>query len=69
MADERSVSRCLIVHGHGASSDQGRTLIDDLYADAQIYQVLALYGVVIPDEWSATGPFESLARYPCPQSW
>ena len=40
------------------------TLIDDLYSDAQIYQVLALHGVVIPDEWSATGPFESLAPFP-----
>jgi predicted transcriptional regulator len=50
--------------GFGASPDPGHTLIDDLYADAQIYQVLALHGVVIPDEWSATGPFESLAPLP-----
>ncbi len=46
------------------SLEEGRTLVDDLYADSEVVKVLAAHGVVIPDEWTPTGPFESLAPLP-----
>jgi hypothetical protein len=46
------------------SLEEGRTLIDDLYADVQVRHMLASHGVVIPEEWTPTGPFESLAPLP-----
>ena len=50
--------------GARSSLEEGRTLIDDLYADVQVKRMLASHGVVIPDEWTPTGPFESLAPLP-----
>jgi hypothetical protein len=50
--------------GVPSSLEEGRTLIDDLYADRQVRHMLASHGVVIPDEWTPTGLFESLAPFP-----
>lgn len=50
--------------GVRSSLDEGSKLIDDLYADVQVGRVLVAHGVAIPDEWTPTGPFESLAPLP-----
>ena len=50
--------------GVRSTLEEGRTLVDDLYADSQVGRVLASHAVVIPDEWAPTGPFESLAPMP-----
>ncbi len=52
--------------GFSSSSDEGRTLLDDLYADPKVIEVLARCGVVVPEEWSPAGPFASLAPLPLP---
>jgi transposase-like protein len=52
--------------GFASHNDEGRTLLDDLYGDPKIVKVLARHGVVVPDEWSPAGPFESLAPLPLP---
>jgi hypothetical protein len=56
------------VRGGGFAShrDEGRTLIEDLYGDPEIVKVLVRYGVVVPEEWSPIGPFESVAPLPLP---
>jgi hypothetical protein len=55
--------------GFASHRDEGRTLLDDLYGDPKIVKVLARHGVVVPEEWSPTGPFESLAPLPLPTGW
>lgn len=50
--------------GFHRNAEEGRTLIADLYADSQVGKVLAAHGAVIPDGWTPTGPFESLAPLP-----
>jgi hypothetical protein len=52
--------------GFASHRDEGRTLLDDLYGDPKIVRVLARHGVLVPEEWSPTGPFESLAPLPLP---
>ena len=52
--------------GFASHRDEGRTLLEDLYGDPRIVKVLARHGVVVPEEWSPTGPFESLAPLPLP---
>ncbi len=52
--------------GFASHTDEGRTLLDDLYSDPKIVKVLARHGVIVPGEWSLTGPFESLAPLPLP---
>jgi transposase-like protein len=54
--------------GFASHRDEGRTLLDDLYGDPKIVKVLTRHGVVVPEEWSPTGPFESLAPLPLPTS-
>jgi transposase-like protein len=50
--------------GFASHTDEGRTLLDDLYGDPKILKVLTRHRVVVPEEWSLTGPFESLAPLP-----
>jgi transposase-like protein len=52
--------------GFAGHRDEGRTLLDDLYGDPKIVKILARHDVVVPEEWSPTGPFESLAPLPLP---
>jgi len=52
--------------GFASHRDEGRTLLDDLHGDPKIVQVQTRHGVVVPEEWSPTGPFESLAPLPLP---
>jgi transposase-like protein len=52
--------------GFASHKDEGRTLLDDLYGDVKIVKVLTRHGVVVPEEWSPTGPFDSLAPLPLP---
>jgi hypothetical protein len=52
--------------GFASHTDEGRTLLDDLYGDSKIVKVLTRHGVLVPEEWSPTGPFESLAPLPLP---
>jgi transposase len=54
--------------GARSSLEEARTLIDDIYADRQVVKVLVAHGVVIPDGWTPTGPFESLAPLPLSRS-
>ena len=41
-------------------------LVDDLYGDAEIVKVLTRHRVLVPEEGSPAGPFESLAPLPLP---
>jgi len=50
--------------GFNSNMDEGRTLLDGLYADPTIRKVLARYRVVVPETWTPTGPFEALAPLP-----
>jgi transposase len=50
--------------GASAKREEGRILLDDLYADQDVLRGLAHHGVVVPDEWTPAGPFESLAPLP-----
>jgi hypothetical protein len=52
--------------GFASDRDEGRTLLDDLYGDPKVVKVLARHSVVVPEEWSPAGPFESLAPLPLP---
>jgi len=52
--------------GFVSHNDEGRTLLDDLYGDSKVIKALARYRVVVPEEWSLTGPFQSLAPLPLP---
>jgi transposase-like protein len=52
--------------GFTSHSDEGRTLLDDLYSDPKVLRVLARYEVTVPEEWAPVGPFESLAPLPLP---
>jgi len=52
--------------GFACHTDEGRSLLDDLYGDPEIVKVLTRHRVVVPEEWSPTGPFESLAPLPLP---
>ena len=52
--------------GFASHADEGRTLLADLYGDPKIVKVLTRHRVVVPEEWSPTGPFESLAPLPLP---
>jgi transposase-like protein len=52
--------------GFASHTDEGRTLLDDLYGDPEIVKVLTRHGVVVPEAWNPTGPFESLAPLPLP---
>jgi hypothetical protein len=53
--------------GFASHADEGPTLLDDLYGDPKILKVLTRHGVLVPEEWSPTGPFESLAPLPLPR--
>jgi hypothetical protein len=53
--------------GFASHGDEGRTLLDDLYGDPRIVKVLTRHGVLVPEEWSPAGPFESLAPLPLPR--
>ena len=52
--------------GFTSHSDEGRTLLDDLYDDPKVLRVLARYEVTVPEVWAPAGPFESLAPLPLP---
>ncbi len=52
--------------GFASHRDEGRTLLDDLYGDPKIVKVLTRHGVLVPEQWSPTGPFEALAPLPLP---
>jgi len=52
--------------GFTSHSDEGRTLLDDLYDDPKVLRVLARYEVTVPEEWAPVGPFASLAPLPLP---
>jgi hypothetical protein len=52
--------------GFVSHDDEGRTLLDDLYGDSKVIKALARYRVVVPEEWSLAGPFQSLAPLPLP---
>jgi hypothetical protein len=42
--------------GFGSPSDEGRTLLDDLYGDPKVIKVLARFGVVVPRGMEPGGP-------------
>jgi hypothetical protein len=52
--------------GFTSHSDEGRTLLDDLYDDPKVLRVLARYEVTVPEVWAPAGPFESFAPLPLP---
>jgi transposase-like protein len=52
--------------GLHSETEQGRLLLDDLYADREVCRVLKRHGVTIPEVWVPSGPFEALVRLPIP---